>query len=465
MRLGLIYKIAFIATLGGFLFGYDTAVISGTVTSLEQFFIKPYGLSENVANSLLGFLVSSALIGCILGSLLGGYLSLKFGRVRSMKLAALLFICSGVGSAFPEIGFTSFGEADHHYIYQFIFYRILGGMGVGIASVLTPMYIAEISPASIRGRLVSWNQLAVVLGILIVYFVNYYIASIGDSNWNVSWGWRWMFMASAVPATLFFILLFFIPESPRWLMLTGREVEAQNIVSRLGISLDYDVNMRKSSQSSIGKLTTFSSRMCFAGIFLSFFQQFVGIQVILYYAPVIFSNMGYSSDSSMFQSVLVGGVNLIFTVIAIYTVDKLGRKPLLIIGSGLMFFCMSIMTICFYTNNLNYIALLGILGFVASFAFSWGPVVWVLLSEMFPNSVRSKIMSIAVAVQWVSNYFVSSTFPLLDKNTWLVEHFNHAFSFAIFAFMALLSLIFVNFFIPETKGLTLEKMNKFWNLK
>lgn len=462
MKKTLIYRIALIATLGGFLFGYDTAVISGAVSSLEKFFVEPFNLSENVANSLLGFLVSSALIGCVLGSFLGGYLSLKLGRIRSMKLAALLFVCSGIGSAFPELGFADLGTSNHNYIYQFIFYRIVGGMGVGIASVLTPMYIAEISPSEIRGRLVSWNQLAVVSGILIVYFVNYFISSIGNEQWNVAWGWRWMFLASAIPAVLFFILLFFIPESPRWLMLIGHEKEAEKVVAKLNISLNNDCEINKTDINIPNKVKS-TFKMWIAGLLLSAFQQFVGIQVILYYAPVIFSNMGYSSDSAMLQAVLVGSVNLIFTIVAIYTVDRFGRKPLLLFGSGLMCICMLLLTICFYTHNLNYIALLGVLGFVASFAFSWGPVVWVLLSEMFPNAVRSKIMSVAVAIQWVSNYFVSSTFPLLDKNTWLVEKFNHAFSFGLFALMAFLSMIFVYFLVPETKGITLEKMNKLWN--
>ena len=459
----MVYKITFIAALGGFLFGYDTAVISGTVACIEHFFIKPFNFPEIVANTLLGFMVSSALIGCVVGSFLGGYLSIKFGRVKSLKLAALLFLCSGIGSAFPEIGFAELCYSNHQYIYQFIFYRIIGGLGIGISSVLAPMYIAEISPSNMRGRLVSWNQLAIVIGILVVYFVNYIISLAGDGEWNIYWGWRLMFLASTIPAFLFLILLFFIPESPRWLMTVGRVNNADEVVSKLHITMDKDQDQYLDHTSINVYKDRSSLKMWFVGLLLSAFQQFVGIQVVLYYAPVIFSNMGSSSNSAMLQSVLVGSVNLIFTIVAIRTVDKFGRKPLLLLGSGLMCICMLLLAISFYTQIFNVLAILSMLGFVASFAFSWGPVVWVLLSEMFPNSIRSKIMSIAVAVQWIANYFVSSTFPLIDKNTWLVERFNHAFSFGLFALMAFLSMIFVYFLVPETKGIRLEKINNIWN--
>ncbi|GHV67521.1 D-xylose transporter XylE [Bacteroidia bacterium] len=466
-----LYGFALIATLGGFLFGYDTAVISGAVSSLESFFILPYHFSPTISNTLLGLMVSGALIGCVIGSGLGGYCSQKFGRKKSLLLAAFLFLCSGLGSAIPELGFAAPGSGDHTFLSSFIIYRILGGMGVGLASVLSPMYIAEISPAAVRGRLVSWNQLAIVTGILIVYFVNYYIVQLGDDTWNLQVGWRWMFASSMIPAILFFVLLLFVPESPRWLILNKQSVKASKIMQTLNMEgevqdIEASVAHTDTTTSLSEKVTKrklkLGPRVWVVGILLSAFQQLVGIQVMLYYAPEIFKNMGEGTDSAMLQTVLVGAANFLFTIIAIYTVDRYGRKPLLLLGSVLMAVFMCVLSVCFYTHNLGLGALICVLGFVASFAFSWGPVTWVLLSEMFPNMVRSKIMSIAVAVQWITNYLVSASFPLLDKNETLVESFNHAFSFGLFGVMASLSAVFVWKLIPETKGKSLEAIENIW---
>lgn len=461
-----IYRISLIVTFGGFLFGYDTAVISGTIGSLEIFFIKPYLLSATLSSVLLGIMVSGALLGCVVGSALGGYCSQRFGRKQSLLLAAILFLCSGIGSALPEIGFTMPGLGNHTMLPQFIFYRILGGIGVGLASVLSPMYIVEIAPASIRGRLVSWNQLAIVIGILAVYFVNYYIARQGDVTWNILYGWRWMFASSAIPAFLFFVCLLFVPESPRWLVMKGKEELAERIMTQLNLgSVQDEIKIiRDSMASTVVRGLKVGAKVWIIGIMLSAFQQLVGIQVMLYYAPEIFKNMGHSTDSAMMQTILVGITNFSFTIVAIYTVDKYGRKPLLQLGSGLMAFFMCVLAICFFTYNLEIVALFCVLGFVASFAFSWGPVTWVLLSEMFPNTVRSKIMSVAVAVQWITNYLVSSSFPLLDKSSWLVNTFNHAFSFGLFGLMAILSGIFVWKMVPETKGKSLEEMEEMWKI-
>lgn len=460
-----VYSISFVAVLGGFLFGYDTAVISGAVEFLNQFFVVPLGLADKVSNILLGFIVSCALIGCVIGSTLGGYFSQKFGRKKSLLMAALLFMVSSIGSALPEMGMFPAGSGSSTVMFSFIIFRIMGGIGIGLASVLSPMYIAEVSPAHLRGRLVSWNQLAITLGILIVYIVNYRIALIGDETWNITVGWRWMFASMAFPATMFFVLLWFVPESPRWLILSGKDEKALNILTLLnGLSkakTEFEEIKSVSYQHS-GKILSFGIRILVIGLLLSTFQQLVGIQVMMYYAPEIIKNMGNSTDSAMFQTILVGAVNVVFTVIAIYTVDRVGRKPLLLIGSSFMMVFMLVLGITFFTNHMGILSLVSVLGFVGAFAFSWGPVTWVLLSEMFPNTIRSKAMSLAVAVQWIMNYVVSSTFPLLDRNSWLVEKFNHSVSFWIFGSMALLSFIFVWQMVPETKGKTLEQMEEIW---
>lgn len=462
-----VYGIALTATLGGFLFGYDTAVISGAISSLEHFFITPYHFSQSVGNTLLGIMVSGALIGCVIGSALGGYCSQRFGRKYSLLLAAFLFLFSSFGSACPELFFATPGSGSHLFLPHFIFYRLLGGIGVGLASVLSPMYIAEISPYQIRGRLVSWNQLAIVTGILVVYFVNYFITTLGDSTWNELYGWRWMFASSGIPALVFFVCLLFVPESPRWLIMRNRSDKAEPIMKRLG--LDSAVIMQSmdaaADEEKRAHHVKLGAKIWVVGLLLSAFQQLVGIQVMLYYAPEIFKNMGHGTDSAMLQTILTGAVNFAFTIVAIKTVDKYGRKPLLLCGSGLMALFMLVLATCFYLHALGPVALLCVLGFVASFAFSWGPVTWVLLSEMFPNHVRSKIMSVAVAGQWITNYLVSSTFPLFDKNDYLVETFNHAFSFGQFGVMALLSGIFVYRLIPETKGRSLEDMEKLWKIE
>jgi SP family xylose:H+ symportor-like MFS transporter len=435
---------------------------------LDSFFIQPYHFSDTIAHTLLGVMVSGALLGCIVGSALGGYCSHKFGRRQSLIFAAVLFTCSGIGSAMPELGFAMPGTGDHTFLFQFIVYRIIGGIGVGLASMLSPMYIAEIAPASIRGKLVSWNQLAIVSGMLVVYFVNFTITRQGDAAWNEQTGWRWMFASSAIPAVLFLIGLLFVPESPRWLVMQGKEEKAANILKsiHLGAVIQEEIaSIRSSVEKVVVKGLKFGWRIWVAGLLLSAFQQLVGIQVMLYYAPEIFKSMGQNTDSAMLQTVLVGAVNVVFTLVAIYTVDRYGRKPLLLLGSICMAFFMCVLAVCFYTHNLDMIALVCVLGFVASFSFSWGPVTWVLLSEMFPNAVRSRLMSVAVAVQWITNYVVSSTFPLLDKNEWLVNTFNHAFSFGLFGIMAALSCVFAWKFIPETKGKTLEEMEQIWNIQ
>jgi len=455
--------ITLVATLGGFLFGYDTAVISGTVGSLEHFFIEPYGLTETAANSLLGLVVSSALFGCIIGGLSGGYISLKLGRKRGLILAALLFLVSAIGSSMPELFFTPIGKGDHTIVTAFIIYRIIGGIGVGLASMLSPMYIAEIAPANIRGKLVSWNQFAINLGLVVVYFVNYYISLQGNDTWLNSIGWRWMFASATIPSAIFLMLLFFIPETPRFLVIKNKPETALDILTRInGKKKAEEVleEIRATLGQKSGKLLSYGFLIILIGILLSVFQQFVGINSVIYYAPEIFKNMGSNTDTALLQTAIVGAINISFTVLAIMTVDKFGRKPLMIIGAlGMAFFMIAFGTACKLNNN-GIVALLLILGYIACFAMSWGPVTWVLLSEIFPNRIRGKAMAVTVAIQWVANYLVSSTFPMMDKSSFLIRHFNHGFSFWVYGVMSILAALFIWKLVPETKGKTLEEMEK-----
>ncbi|MFH0990552.1 MAG: D-xylose transporter XylE [bacterium] len=465
INLAFIISVTLVATLGGLLFGYDTAVISGTVDSLQKFFIEPFGLSETASNSMLGFVVSSALIGCIIGGLSGGYISMKVGRKKGLMVAAVLFLISAIGSAIPELFIRPIGQADHTFIYIFTLYRMLGGIGVGLASMLSPMYIAEMAPAEIRGRLVSWNQFAIIFGMLVVYFVNYGIAQQGNDAWLFSSGWRWMFGSEILPAALFLLFLFFVPESPRWLVIKNKHESAFQILTKVtntARALSELNEIKASINTTSGKVLTFGFRVIVIGVLLSIFQQFVGINVVLYYAPEIFKSMGEGRDSSLLQTTIVGGINLGFTIVAISTVDKFGRKPLLIIGALGMAISMIGLGMTFFFETMSLISLLFMLSYTASFAVSWGPVVWVLLSEIFPNRIRGRAMAAAVAVLWISNYIISSTFPIMDKSTWLNNLFNHAFSYWVYGIMCLLAAWFVWKLIPETKGKTLEKMETLW---
>ncbi|WP_158785448.1 D-xylose transporter XylE [Pantoea sp. BAV 3049] len=469
-----IISVTLVATLGGLLFGYDTAVISGTVSSLDAVFITPRGLSESAANSLLGFCVASALIGCIIGGACGGPLSARFGRKKTLLIAAVLFFFSALGSAFPEIGFRSIDPNEgvpwylSDYLSEFVIYRIIGGIGVGLASMVSPMYIAEITPAEIRGRLVACNQFAIILGQLLVYCVNYSIALSGSETWLNTLGWRFMFLSGAVPSLLFFILLFVVPESPRWLATRGLNEKTASVLEKLFGKEQSQIELRNIIQSvntgteKKSPLFSFGISVVVIGIMLSVFQQFVGINVVLYYAPEVFRSVGASTDIALLQTIIVGVINLLFTTIAILTVDNFGRKPLQIIGALGMAIGMFTLGTAFYTKMSGVVALGAMLFYVASFAISWGPVCWVLLAEIFPNRIRSKAMSIAVAAQWIANYLVSWTFPMMDKNSYLIAHFNNGFAYWIYGLMGLLAALFMWKFVPETKGKSLEELESLW---
>ena len=465
----LVMGVTFVATWGGLLFGYDTAVISGAVSSIDANFIDPQHLSETARSSLSGWTVSSALFGCIIGAFLAGWVSNALGRKGGMVIAGALFFVSALGSAYPEFGLGPIGGMGPQALTPFILYRILCGIGVGIASMLSPLYIAEISPSQIRGRLVSFNQLSIVLGIALVYFVNWAIASQGDETWIRTTGWRLMLVSEALPAVLFLGLLTLVPDTPRWYALKGHNDKALSILTRLVGETEARTTLEEikaslvvPTQSTGTSLFAFGSLVIVAGIMLSVFQQFVGINAVLYYAPLMFKNLGASTDSALLQTVIVGAANVLFTIIAIATVDRLGRKPLLIIGGLIMGVAMVTLGFQFQANAVGTGPLLAAVAYIAGFALSWGPVTWVLLAEMFPNAIKGKAMAIAVAAQWIANLLVSWSFKILIGNSTLNAMFNHGFPYWMYGAASFLAAAFVYFYVPETKRRTLEEIQDLW---
>ena len=457
-----LFSIVLIAVIGGLLFGYDTAVISGAEQALDTFF---KGAKDFTYTKLIhGFTASSALIGCVIGGAISGVLASSLGRKKSLLIAGALFFISAVGSWGPESGILPYGEPSLSLLIAFNIYRIIGGVGVGLASAICPMYIAEISPANIRGTLVSCNQFAIIFGMLVVYFVNYLIRNnLADTPEGiqaamVEIGWRRMFLSEAFPAGLFFLLVFLVPETPRYLVMKGKADKALGILTRIN-GAEEGARVLDEIKSNIvekkEKLLSYGIGVIITGVMLSFFQQAIGINVVLYYAPRIFESLGASGDASMMQTIVMGIVNIIFTLVAIFTVDKFGRKPLLIIGSTGMMIGMIALAVFSFTDMIGIGALIFIIIYTASFMMSWGPICWVLISEIFPNTIRSQAVAIAVAMQWVANFLVSSTFPSLSA--WSVGG-----TYLIYAIMALLSIVFVWKFVPETKGKTLEDMSALW---
>ena len=453
-----IFGITLVATLGGLLFGYDTAVISGAVDSLKTVFHLNEATFGSMATFYHGATVSSALIGCIVGSAMSGVFAEKLGRRNSLLLAAILFFISACGAAYPEIFFFQKGDGSVPVLIAFNIYRVIGGIGVGLASAICPMYIAEIAPAEIRGKLVSWNQFAIIFGMLVVYFVNYFITKGQSVEWIDSHGWRYMFASNAVPAALFGFLLIFVPETPRHLALIGQEDKALHILGKInGTNKASEIlkDIKGSAHEKVEKVLAYGWKVLIIGVLLSVFQQVVGINVVLYYAPTIFKGLGFGNDAAMYQTVIMGFINIVFTLVAIFTVDKFGRKPLLIIGSTGMAVGMFAIGLLAYLHIIGVSTLIFIVIYSASFMMSWGPICWVLISEIFPNTVRGKAVAIAVAAQWIANFVVSSTFPSL-------EAFSITFTYCLYGVMSVLSALFVWKMVPETKGKTLEDMSKLW---
>jgi SP family xylose:H+ symportor-like MFS transporter len=464
---GLSLQLTMVAALGGLLFGYDTAVISGAVNSLDNNFIAPLQLDEGWRNTLSGLTVSSALIGCIIGSALAGRLADRHGRQRGLVVAAVLFLVSALGSAVPEAGLEPLGSSGPRALVAFNVYRLLCGAGIGIASMLSPLYIAEIAPKERRGQLVSLYQMAIVIGIVGVYFVNWVIGRGGDAAWIDRIGWRLMLGSEAIPALVFLLLLARAPDTPRWLMLKGRDDEARRVLRLVAAEAEVapilaDIAISLKSRPT-ARILSHGWTVVLVGLGLSVFQQLVGINAVLYYAPLMFRNLGAGSDSALLQTVIVGAANMLATLIAIYTVDRLGRKPLLIAGAVGMAVPMLGLGYLFGEQAQGALALACVLVYIVGFAMSWGPVVWVLLSEIFPGAIRGRVMALAVAGQWIANLVVSWSFKVIDGNTVLNATFHHGFAYYVYGLMSILAGLFVWRYVPETAGRSLEAIQHLWH--
>jgi MFS transporter, SP family, xylose:H+ symportor len=401
----------------------------------------------------------------VIGAAIAGPISTAFGRKGGLLLSAVLFFVGSLGSAVPEFGLGAIGHMGPAALVPFIVYRIIGGVGVGVASMLSPLYIAEIAPPSQRGRLVTLQQIAIVAGITIVYFVNWAIASQGNEAWGLAIGWRWMLASEGVPALLFFALMLRAPDTPRWFVLKGRKAEALAVLRKLSGEEDAQRTLRDIEATLVEPtrpLFSFGVLVLFVGVMLSIFQQFIGINAVLYYGPLMFKNLGYSTSASLIQTVIVGIAMFVFTLVALVTVDRWGRKPLLFTGAVIMAGAMFVLGCLFNAHAVGLWALLAVVVYIAGFSLSWGPVVWVMLSEIFPNSIKGKAMGIAVAAQWIANLFVSWSFKVLDGNSALNAAFNHGFAYWIYAAMSVLAALFVLRFVPETKLRSLESIQEIW---
>lgn len=473
-------SIVMVAVLGGLLFGYDTAVISGAEKGLQAFFLSASDFTYT--DGWHGFTCASALIGCIIGSGFSGYLASNLGRKRSLILAGILFFISAFGSMFPEFLVFEKGIATYDLLIMFNIYRVIGGIGVGLASAICPMYIGEVAPSNIRGMLVSWNQFAIIFGQLVVYFVNFLILGehtnpiiesigqgvnavvSGSDPWTIATGWRYMFGSEMVPAGLFALLICFVPETPRYLVIIGQDQKAETILGRINGAVKAQeilADIKNTITVKTEKLFSYGFLCIFIGIMLSVFQQAVGINAVLYYAPRIFGDMGMTNP--MVNTVVMGIVNITFTLVAVFTVEKWGRKPLLIWGSAGMAIGAFGVALTFGHEGLEIACMLSIMVYSASFMFSWGPICWVLIAEIFPNTIRGKAVAIAVAFQWIFNWIVSSSFvPMFNMHLQAGDDFGHWFTYGLYGILCVVAAIFVWRLVPETKGKTLEDMSKLW---
>jgi len=455
-NLSYLLPICLVATLGGLLFGYDTGVISGAIESLTVRF--------DLSDAMKGWASGCVLIGCAAGVLLVGPLSDRFGRKKAMFLAAGLFLISAIGTAVPN------------QIWVFIAFRFIGGLGIGIASMSTPMYIAEITPAHLRGRMVSINQIAIVGGIAGVAFLNYHIAHCGDQTWNILTGWRWMFAVGVVPSIVFLLFLLSIPESPRWLAEKGQEDRAAAILTRVAGSDFARTEMaaiRQSLATEQGNWSELFSRRLrvplLLGIALASLQQITGINAFLYFGASIFKQMSHSTgvDAGLLQQIIINGACMLATIVAIATVDLWGRKPLMLVGATGMGISLVVMGVMAQRMTdpaaASTTMLAAIIVYIACFGLSVGPVTWVILSEIFPTSVRGRALGLATFCLWISDYLVTQTYPIMNaKDSWFVAKFNHAFPFYVYAAFCVVLFAVVFLGVPETKGRSLEEIESRW---
>jgi SP family arabinose:H+ symporter-like MFS transporter len=430
--------VSVVAALGGLLFGFDTAIIAGAARFLkERFALSAFGE---------GLAVSIVLVGCMAGAAIAGTVSDRLGRRRFMFISAVLFFISALGCAIPQ------------NLLQFLVFRFVGGLAIGSASIVSPLYISEVAPPKIRGALVSVNQLAIVTGILMSYFVSWVLVGAGASNW------RWMFATGAIPAVIFFLFVLGVPESPRWLVKQGREEEASTILTRLNGREIAAAEIRSINEAlaleggSLKELLQPGFRTALLiGVFLAVFQQITGINAVIYYAPRFFEAAGLARSSALFQSALIGVVNVVFTLVAIALVDRLGRKPMLIAGSAGMGASFILLGAAFKFQLLSGgLVLLFTLLYIAFFAMTLGPIVWVVIAEIFPTRIRGRAMAIATVALWLADFAVSLTFPII------ADKLHESFAFWLYAAMCAINFVFIWAVLPETKGKSLEEIERYW---
>ncbi|MGI7008362.1 myo-inositol import MFS transporter IolT1 [Citrobacter braakii] len=447
---GYILRICAIAALGGILFGYDTGVISGAIGSLTSYF--------HLSAAETGWAVSCVVVGCIVGSFSAGYLSKRFGRKKSLILSALLFTISAVGTSLAH----TFG--------YFVIYRIIGGLAVGLAATVSPMYMSEVSPKNMRGRALSMQQFAIVFGQILIFYVNYKIATIAAESWLIEMGWRYMFAAGIIPCIMFCILVFLIPESPRWTMMVGREQETLAILTRISnaehakhLLHDIKESLRSDQSATRQKLNLRDGNVRFIlilGCMIAMLQQVTGVNVMMYYAPIVLKDVTGSAQEALFQTIWIGVVQLVGSVIGAMIMDKIGRLSLMRKGTIGSIVGLLLTSWALYTQATGYFALFGMLFFMIFYALSWGVGAWVLISEIFPNRMRSQGMSISVGFMWMANFMVSQFFPMINENPYLLDNFHGAFPMWLFAGCCIFSYFFICRYLPETKGVSLEEMEE-----
>ncbi|PJX12990.1 MFS transporter [Halomonas sp. 141] len=450
-----------VAALGGLLFGYDTAVISGAIGPIQRYF--------DLSSLQTGWAVSNVAIGCIIGAFASGAIAARLGRKKTLILAALLFTISAVGAALA----TTF--------FWFIVYRLIGGIAVGIASAVSPMYMSEVSPKNLRGRALSMQNIAIVFGQVVIFVVNYLIAKGATEAWLTDVGWRVMIGSEIIPCILFCLVVFFIPESPRWLVMVGRDQEALKVLSRIGgeeygkqvlsdiresLVVDRVRRLKADRKSQLIRDRRFWF-IAFIACMIAFFQQASGVNVMMYFAPVVLGDVTGNTEVAMFMTIWIGVVQLLGNILGMTLMDRVGRVPLFKVGTvGCVVGLLMTSFFLYRSGGLSgdaavlqgYLTLAGMLVFMLFFAFSWALGAWIIVSEIFPNRMRAFGMSLSVTTLWISNFLIGLGFPILNQNPWLTEQFNGAFPMWLFAALMAMAFLFIRRFLPETNGVALEEM-------